>query len=356
MVRALAVALLLLAGTVNAETFRFFGSGGAEAQLTPANQRSPLNPRNIAAIPLHTNAGDITTFADAVGDSRRWKVRMKVRGDASDRGSDQLRVGEGFLQLSPRPWLDVTIGRVIDKWGSAYAWNPTAFVSPRKNPTDPGDRRSAYRGVDMVKADLFVHDTNISVYAMQHRAFAARVYRLIANTDVSVHVRHDPGTTREGISVARVFGDALEIHGEVARVDGERKYMQAVAGAQYTFPSSINVVLELYHGGDGMSGAEWRAFCDSIEPATLRVANAQYAPLKMGRDYSFLRVEWRGAELIAIANLRDRSSLARITLSRKIRPNLSAYLIETEFFGAGDAEFAYIQIRRTTTFGMRYHF
>src|SRR5256885_2123036 len=77
--------------------------------------------------------------------------------------------------------------------------------------------RAAHRGVDAVKADVFIRGTNISLYAMQHRTFAARVYRLIANTDVSLHVYRDRNGTQQGVSLARVFGDSLELHGEVAR-------------------------------------------------------------------------------------------------------------------------------------------
>ena len=35
-----------------AATLRVFGSAGVESQLTPANTASPLNPDNVAAIPL----------------------------------------------------------------------------------------------------------------------------------------------------------------------------------------------------------------------------------------------------------------------------------------------------------------
>jgi hypothetical protein len=338
--------------TPRSVTFRFFGSGGAEWQLTPANGSSPLNPHNVARIPYRTNVGDVSAFTEAVSDDRTWKLRLKLRADSSDRGTDQLRAGEALVQWNPRPWLDVTAGRVIEKWGTAYAWNPTSFVGPVKNPTDPSDRRSSYRGVDMVKADIFVRDTNVSLYALGHGTFAARAYRLIGGTDVSLHVRRDRGGMREGLSIARVFGDALELHGEIAR---NGSVTQAVIGGQYTLPHNINMVVELYHGGDGLSRGEWLAFRDSVD-ADLRGANRRYAPLKMARDYSFLRIARSEYELIAITNLRDRSSLLRLTLGHRIRPNLSVYVIQTEFFGASGSEFAYIQVKRATTFGARYYF
>lgn len=331
---------------VLATVFSVFGSAGTEAQLTPANPASPLLRGNTDAVARQTNS------ADAVAFIRAWNLHLKLRGEASDQGVDTARVSEAFVQFAPRPWLTVAAGRVIEKWGTGYAWNPVAFIGPRKNPADPGDRRSSYAGVDMIRADAFVHDTNISLYALEGGRFAARVDRLIGGTDVSLHVTNE----QRGVALARVFGDALELHGEAA-------LRHALIGGQYTFPGNVNVVLELYHGGDGLSAAGWRAFRERVDDArdagALIAANRQYAPMHMGRNYAFARVDRPGfveVELIAITSLRDRSALARLTLSRKLRPNLSAYLIDTEFAGRRDSEMAYIQVRRATTAGVRLYF
>jgi len=343
---------MVIATLFLAATLRVFGSAGAEAQMTPANEASPLNPGNVARIPRTTNVADATAFVDAAPDDRAWKVHLKMRGDTSDRGSDQLRVGEAYLQISPRPWLDISAGRIIEKWGTGYAWNPTAFISPQKNPTDPGDRRSAYRGVDVIKTDLFLRGTNVSLYAMQHGRFAARAYRLIAGTDVSLHVYRDRERTLQGISVARVFGDALEMHAEVAR-------RRVVIGGQYTLPHNVNVVAELYRSGDGLTRGQWE---DVRELATvdLRRANGAYAPLRMGRNYSFVRVDVpfskNDVELIAITNLRDGSSIVRASYTRRVTASISAYVIDTEFVGGQGSELSYMQVRRATTVGARFYF
>jgi hypothetical protein len=348
MVNALAVA---------AVAFKLFGSAGAESQLTPANPASPLLGGNRAAVTSRTNSADAVVFLDASPESRKWKVHLKLRADASDRAGDSGSVGEAFVQFAPAPWLDITAGRVIEKWGTGYAWNPTAFIGPRKNPSDPGDRRSAYRGLDMVRADALIRGTSVSVYALEGGTVAARVYRLVAGTDVSLHLTRD----RQGISVSRVFGDALELHGEVSQ-------RHALAGGQYTFRNNVNVVLEVYHGGDGLSAAEWRDFRDRVDVARvdkarggsdLLAANREYVPLRMGRNYGFARLYRPGfldGEVIAVVSLRDGSALARLTLSRKLRPSLSAYVIDTEFPGRRDSEMSYIQVRRIVTAGVRLYF
>jgi hypothetical protein len=351
-----AFAIALIATSTHAETFKFFGSAGAEWQLTPANAASALNPRNIAGLRYSTGSADAVAFVDASPDSRAWKLHLKLRGDAVEGGKQRADVGEAFIQLNPKPWLDVTIGRIIEKWGTGYAWNPTAFVSPKKNPADPSDRRSANVGVDMIRTDLFIRGTNISVYKLEG-AVAGRVYRLIGGTDVSLHFRRDDDGVQQGISVARVFGDALELHGEIAR-------RHALAGGQYTFGNNINVVAELYHGGNGLDENAFHSFQRDADFAhdekSFRAVNAAYSPLRMARNYGFIRVDVPhdklDVELIAITNLRDGSLLARATLSLRVRANVSIYAIDTEFAGARGSELSYMQVRRVTTAGARVSF
>jgi len=358
MVKAFLIAVLLATAVpMHAETFKFFGSAGAEWQLTPANAASALNPRNIANLPYSSGSADAVAFVDAAPDSRAWKLHLKLRGDAVEGGAQRADVGEAFLQLNPQPWLDVTIGRVIEKWGTGYAWNPTAFVSPKKNPADPSDRRSANVGVDMIRTDLFVRGTSVSLYALDDGAVAGRVYRLIAGTDVSLHFRRDGDGVQQGISAARVFGDALELHGEVAR-------RHALLGGQYTFRGNVNAVAELYHGGDWLDENPFHSFQRDADFAhdakSFRAVNAAYAPLRMARNYGFIRVDVPhdklDLELISITNLRDGSLLARATLSLRVRPNVSIYAIDTEFAGARGSELSYMQVRRVTTAGARLYF
>lgn len=276
-----------------AATLRFFGSGGAEAQRTPSAQ---------------LNVADVSAFGDLTSD--QWKLHVKLRADASDRGAERLRAGEAYVQWRPSAWLDVTAGRVIEKWGTGYAFNPTSFIGPAKDPTDPGDRRSAYRGVDMLRADIFVHDTSISLYALDGGQYAGRVYKLIRGTDVSVVWK----SGQFGVNAARVFGDALEVHAEATR---ER----ALVGTQYTFANDVNVVFEVYRD------------------------RRTYVFARVYRSFTEAKLD---AELIAI--VRDGMTVVRASLTHKLRPTLSVYLIHTELAGREKP------VARVTTAGVRYYF
>jgi len=277
-----------------AATLRLFGSGGAESQL----------------MPRQANVADVSAFGDL--SSERWKLHVKLRADASDRAADRFTAGEAYAQFHVTEWLDVTAGRVIEKWRTGYGWNPTSFVGPAKDPTDPNDRRSAYRGVNMIRADVFVRDTNISLYALENGQYAARVYRLIRGTDVSLVWRNG----RYGFNVARVFGSALELHTEATQ-------HRALAGGQYTFANDVNVVFELYRD------------------------QKTYALARVYRPFVSAKID---AELIALTSIHDRSMVLRASITRKLTPNISIYFIETEFVGREKP------VARVTTAGLRYYF
>jgi hypothetical protein len=363
--------------------FRLFGSAGDEGHLVTADAASPLNPDNILGIQRQSNSADVSTFLELVPESKRWKVHAKLRASDEDAATHRTQgeLGELYAQWSVRPWLDLTAGRRIEKWGTGYAWNPTGFVNPPKSPGDPNDRRNARRGVDMLRADVFIRDTNISAYVLPREgakpAYALRAYRLIRGTDVSLHYRRGGGMAESaGFSIAHVFGDALEVHAEAATTSTATSpahgHPELLLGAQYTFAGGVNVVAEAYHGGGGMGRAEWDAFRDGVDDAgdalgrgdvaPLLRANRAYAPLQMGRDYAFVRVAWPvvrdrvDLEAIAISSLRDGSSLLRATLSWKVRPSVSLYLVQTGFLAGSRSELDYVQVRRMTDVGVRVYF
>jgi hypothetical protein len=362
--------VLLAASPAVADRVTIFGSAGAEGQHSPPNGRSPLNPGNFLSIPDHSGSADFALFVSVAPDAERWKIRTKLRGDATDSGDGNLEIAEASLQLQLNDAVDLTVGRVIERWGTGYGWTPTAFVGPERNPTDPSDRRSLSSGRDMLRLTGFAHETQMSLYLLDGGAAAVRAYRLIGGTDVSLALMRDGGERREGVSLSRVFGEALELHLEAAhgRTEEDERLLQIVLGGQVTW-RRVNLVAELHHRSDGMSRQEWSSFRSVVDEArrsgdtaTLLSANRLFVPLRMGNDYAFIRLAGSipiirvEAEVITLTNLRDASTIVRTALSRRLHPNLSLILMNTEFAGRSGSEISYIQVDRLTTAGIRLHF
>ena len=106
-------------------------------------------------------------------------------------------------------------------------------------------------------------------------------------TDISLVIRRDRDGTQQGISVARVFGDALELHGEVAR-------RHALVGG------AVHVHEQAQRRRGALSRRRWtRRRADarrSREPRArasrpARARTPRYAPLQMARNYAFVRVD-----------------------------------------------------------------
>ena len=363
------VLMLMLASPALADGLSIFGSAGAESQHAPANGDSPLNPANFLSIRERSNTADFALFVSFAPESDRWKMKAKLRGDAADGGDQRVELAELSLQFRLSDSVEIGVGRIIEKWGTGYGWTPTAFVGPARNPTDPGDRRSLSSGKEMVRVSALAGDTQLGLYFLEGGAAAFRAHRVIAGTEVALAFHRDGETSRGGLSLSRVFGDALELHadGAVSRSAGTT-VAQIVAGGQYTWRRT-NIVLEVHHGSDGMSRGEWSAFRNGIDDAlqggdmaSIIAANRAFAPLRMGKSYGFLRVARSFSrvisegEIIMVANLHDSSAIVRTAISRRLFGTFDLMVMHTEFAGAAGSEISYVQVASITTVGFRLHF
>jgi hypothetical protein len=400
--RGLLVGLLVAAAAadVAAQEVRLFGESGSELHLTPANADSSLNPGNVLNIAGRSNSSDVTLFGD-ISKDQRWKLQLKLRAshEWSRDVESAVDVDELSFKYEVTPWLDLRAGRKIERWGTGYAWNPTGVVNPPKDPSDPNDRRSTFRGVDMVAADLFVKGWDLTLLGapqlsrrrndgrwLRSMAWAGRAYRVMKGTDIALTASGGDGLPdSQGLSLARVFGDALELHAEVAHIRDQqrlvpgmapafvrRPHTQVLVGGQYTFRNNVNVTAELFHTGNGLRSAEWRQFREFAasahtrlnegDPSLLAAANAQFTPLGMAKNYTFARVlvpivaNRLEAETVVLTSLRDGSSLVRPGLSWRVHRNVSVYWLQSEFLGAARTEIGHVQIRRRSDIGIRYHF
>jgi hypothetical protein len=166
---------------------------------------------------------------------------------------------ELYLSLSPRPWLNIVVGKKRITWGSGFAFNPTDLVNPPKDPTDPNYQRA---GNWLARVELpFEKFTVSALFAPQalytqsglpyafmrypdyapasgadsrdqssHYLVAGRLYALVASTDVSLlyyfsNAYQDDfrDKSRLGLSLSRYFFTDYELHVEALLTRGSAR-------------------------------------------------------------------------------------------------------------------------------------
>lgn len=155
---------------------------------------------------------------------------------------------ELYVSVSPKPWLNILLGKKRIIWGSGFAFNPTDLINPPKDPTDPNFQRA---GQWVARIELpFEKFTISTLFAPQvlyqqnglpfaimkypdyqladgtkpaddsyHYLFAARLYLLLFNTDINLfyffsnkYADSFENASRFGISLSRYFFTDYELH------------------------------------------------------------------------------------------------------------------------------------------------
>jgi hypothetical protein len=157
---------------------------------------------------------------------------------------------ELYLSLSPKPWLNLLVGKKRITWGAGFAFNPTDLVNPPKDPTDPNFQRA---GNWLLRVEAPFEKVTVSAlfapqalytqsglpYAFMrypdyapatgsdtrdqtsHYLLAGRLYALVASTDLNViyyfsNAYQDDfrNKSRLGLSLSRYFFTDYELHAE----------------------------------------------------------------------------------------------------------------------------------------------
>lgn len=262
----------------------------------------------------------------------KWKDRWTFATSlaASTRTQDethaQLRRREAYVGFSAGD-LDLTVGQRLVRWGTGYAFTATSVVEPPRVATDPTDRLSLNEGRELVEADWIQGGQDFSVVwasaglLEQHlpgmrETTAFRYNALFDSFDTSIIVAHDRGgSTLAGGNFTRVFGDAVEVHGELAWRGGAA----VLLGVKYTHTSGVSIIAEFY-----------------TLPNTAYYRPAQM-PAFVGRQhYAFVRVSksrlrelpgWKEWDIAAslVANLDDGSHIAVFDAGRRFGNHFYAY-------------------------------
>lgn len=317
-------------------------------------------------------------------------------------GAEGMETWDSHL-LFPQIFIDidfenlvVTAGRAIHHWGTGYAFNPTDVIAPEKDVGDPENSQRTAIGIDMIKAEYFGGSWSAGVCAMgsvtrdnglhvKSPRVALRIYKTVWDADFScIALISADEKPVWGINCATVFGDRLEVHGELAWYVGSRRtfhralfddfslYETApftrragskdkcadwVAGFQYTISKNALVIGEWFHH-DGMSGNQWDRFTDYgvwlreqlsgpySEPAEYNLLWCAKAYSQSGamQDYIMTTFHYTlenrlHARATMFVNTSDASFIAMPYLSYTVKNTLSLYVRGFIFKGADNTEF-----------------
>jgi len=296
------------------------------------------------------------SFTYRAGD--RWIVSTSLAGLAhTESGTgEQVRVREAYFGLSEGDF-DFTIGKRLLRWGTGYAFTATGVLDPPRAATDPSDRLSLNEGREMAKVD-WVHDGQDVTVAWasagvlgqsrtgMYDTTAVRYNVLVKGFDTSVIAAHDGGDANiGGGNFTRVFGDALELHGEFAWRQGAA----VLAGGKYTIPSGVTFIGEFY------TPPNTAYFRPAQMPASAGRQHYAYAGVSKARLRELPGWKEWNVSVALVENLDDRSHIAVIDGGRLIGDHFYAYThIQAPAGKRGRSEYGAISYSALVSLGVRF--
>ncbi len=325
---------------------RWTGGYASVAHLIPANDTPHLQELTEGNVQLKLGWAD---KAQALVDAslihqRAWmywgqgadgeRTRLADHDVANYRPAALISEAYGIYNLGER--LNLTVGKKRVLWGPGLAWNPTDLLNPPKDPTDPTLQRA---GTWLARLELPMDNWSLSLVGAAkttrqfsgipsglvwypdnqptgetrderpHFALAARLYALVAETDLNAmfymtQMYNDAFEykPRLGLSASHVFWNALEVHAEVlGQLGSSRTYVdgdcvsslgkamvcfssgkpvagttlldddgirvKALAGARYQFGENAAISAEYFYNAEGYNAEQFGNF---VTAATYR--------------------------------------------------------------------------------------
>jgi len=318
---------------------------------------------------------------------------------------------EGYLSLKPSPPLTFKLGKQTLLWGKGYAFNPVAFVS---RPKDPDDPELALEGLYAASADYIrSFDGPLKTFSITPVIFpvfdhinddfgkinrlnvAGKLYFLLYDTDIDlIALTGKSRTNRAGIDFSKNLTSNLEVHGEYAFINNQRKRVidsqgnisehkfdakSYLLGIRYLTASDTTFIFEYYHSGTGFTGLEMKDYFSFIDrgydlflaqrnESLLRRAGSvtedNYGRSNSMKSYLYLRVSQKEPfnilyftpAITGIMNLNDQSlSLSPELLYAGIK-NLELRLKAICLVGGKGTDFGEKQNDYRVEFRVRYYF
>jgi hypothetical protein len=296
------------------------------------------------------------SFAYKSGD--RWRFSTSLAGVTDTQGDThaQVHVRETYFDFTLGD-VDLTVGKRILRWGTGYAFTATGILDSPRVATDPTDRLNLYQGREMVKADWVSGRQDVTVAWASagvldtrrpgmYDTTAFRYNILAGGFDTSVIVAHEGGAANfAGANFTRVFGTAVELHGEFAWRQGAA----ALLGGKYTTASGVTLIGEFYTLPDTAY------FRPPGMPASAGRQHYGYARIAKSRLREL--PGWKEWDVAAslVANLDDRSHVAVFDASRRFGNHFYAYThVQAPAGKRGRSEYGMIPYSALTSIGVTF--
>jgi hypothetical protein len=301
---------------------------------------------------------------------------------------------EGYLSLKPSPSLTFKLGKQTLLWGKGYAFNPVAFVGRPKDPEDPELALEGYitASADYIKSFqdplktvsitpvIFpvYKDINDDFGTVNRLNFAGKLYLLFYDTDIDLMAMTGGSrTSRVGMDFSKNITTNLEVHGEFAFVNNQRKKVidsqgviseskfdakSYLLGIRYLTASDTTFIFEYYRNGTGFTHLEMKDYLtfidkgydlflskgnDSLLKKAASVTEGNYGRSNPSKDYLYLRISQKEPfnilyftpAITGIMNVSDRSlSISPELLYTGIK-NLEIRLKAIGLFGGRGTDF-----------------
>jgi hypothetical protein len=301
---------------------------------------------------------------------------------------------EGYLSLKPSPSLTFKLGKQTLLWGKGYAFNPVAFVSRPKDPDDPelalegyitasADYIKSFQGplktVSITPVIFPVYkDINDDIGTVNRLNFAGKLYLLFYDTDIDLMAMTGGSrTSRVGMDFSKNITTNLEVHGEFAFINNQRKKVidsqgviseskfdakSYLLGIRYLTASDTTFIFEYYRNGTGFTHLEMKDYLtfidkgydlflvagnDSLLKKATSVTEGNYGRSNPSKDYLYLRISQKEPfnilyftpAITGIMNVSDRSlSISPELLYTGIK-NLEIRLKAIGLFGGRGTDF-----------------
>lgn len=299
------------------------------------------------------------------------------------------------------------LGKKMYNWGKGYAFNPTGYVNPRKDPENPELAQSGifsinYEYSKSFKSNLMKNTSfdlivipstetiNNKISEIENTDIAGKLYFLFWDTDLNfMWYSSKTNPEKAGFDFSRNVLPNLEIHGEFNRFRNQPRFIisnnilqtESINGYSYLFGIrwlnkwNMTTISEYYHNDAGLNRKEFEDYNNFLLNAAISgnnssIANAMninrnyFSNTNPMQDYLYLKISWPEPfnwvyftpSIYTIFNINDGSFILGVPLSYKPITNFEFILWPTFLAGNTNTEFGSKQYESKLDLWLKFYF